>query len=114
MSLPVAKRKLLTVKVDRDVLADFQTVARLRGFTMSSLVMQFILRSIREQKVVSPEAFPDYSPEPKPTGESEFDQILYEAFGDRPLSEKEKSRIAAFIKAAMEIQEITEDGTEIK
>lgn len=50
-------KSLLTLKIDEKVKEDFRTAAALRGATMSSLIIQFIYRTIREEKEIAPKAF---------------------------------------------------------
>jgi antitoxin component of RelBE/YafQ-DinJ toxin-antitoxin module len=50
-------KSLLTLKIDEKVKEEFRTAAALRGATMSSLVIQFIYRTIREEKEIAPKAF---------------------------------------------------------
>jgi hypothetical protein len=47
----------LNIRVRRGVREDFKIVADLRGASMSSLVHQFIIKCIREEKKISSEAF---------------------------------------------------------
>jgi hypothetical protein len=51
------KKKLLTVRVAPEILAEFAIVAELRETSMSTLVHQFVTKTIREEKENHPEAF---------------------------------------------------------
>jgi hypothetical protein len=51
------KGKLITVRAAEDVRQDFKIAADLRGATASSLLYQFIVRTIREEKAENPSAF---------------------------------------------------------
>jgi hypothetical protein len=55
----MGKEKLSTInlKVPPRTHADFRIAAKLRGGTMSSLLHQYIVRIIREEKERDPEAF---------------------------------------------------------
>jgi hypothetical protein len=47
----------LNIRVRKDVHEDFRIAADLRGASMSSLIHQFMVKCIREEKKISPEAF---------------------------------------------------------
>jgi antitoxin component of RelBE/YafQ-DinJ toxin-antitoxin module len=47
----------INLRVRKDVREDFKIVADLRGASMSSLIHQFMVECIREEKERSPEAF---------------------------------------------------------
>lgn len=55
----MAKKKdvLINLKLSADTREDFRVVAELRGSSMSGLIHQFIVQSIREEKMKEPEAF---------------------------------------------------------
>ena len=106
----MAKNKMLAVKMAEDTLSDFATVAKSRGSTMSALVTQFVLKSIREEKEANPRAF-DIETEPPRIagGESEIEQIIYETFEGRDIEPEKLRQIMKAIKPLLEIQEITKD-----
>lgn len=80
-------RKMLTVKMPRSMLDELAIVARLHGTTMSSMVFQFVMRTIREQKEATPEHFPDHKPIDRgikmeyPPEVLEAFAAMYESFG---------------------------------
>lgn len=88
------KRKMLTVRMKPDIINDFGIAADLRGQTMSSLIYQYVLKTIREEKEKAPQAFPDYKkPEPKAVidfdAEARDKQILnmvYESFDGKDIN----------------------------
>jgi hypothetical protein len=47
----------LNIRVRKGVREDFKIVADLRGASMSSLIHQFMVKCIREEKKISPDAF---------------------------------------------------------
>jgi hypothetical protein len=51
------KEMNINLRVRKDVREDFKIVADLRGASMSSLIHQFIVKCIREEKKISPDAF---------------------------------------------------------
>ena len=51
------KEKLLTVRITDDRMKEFKTVAELRGASMSTLVHQFIVGAIREERERAPQRF---------------------------------------------------------
>jgi hypothetical protein len=53
----VAKDKLVNVRLTPEKHAEFKVACELRGASMSSLLHQFIVRTIREEKELSPQAF---------------------------------------------------------
>src|SRR5262245_30704421 len=105
----MAKNKMLAVKMAEDTLSDFATVARSRGSTMSALVTQFVLKSIREEKAANPSAFADTEPHRTVGGESEIEQIIYETFEGRDVEPEKLRQIMKAIKPLLEIQEIARD-----
>lgn len=56
------KEVLVTIRIAENVREEFKKAAELRGSTMSGLMHQFIIRTIREEKQMSPQAFADQSP----------------------------------------------------
>ncbi len=63
----------INVRVRRDVREDFKIVAELRGASMSSLIHQFMVKCIREEKKISPESFGNAE---KPTGKYEQEAVI--------------------------------------
>ena len=51
------KEVLVTVRIAEPVRDEFKIAAGLRGATMSGLIHQFIVRTIREEKEASPHEF---------------------------------------------------------
>lgn len=51
------KEVLVTIRVAENVREEFKKAAELRGSTMSGLMHQFIIRTIREEKQISPQTF---------------------------------------------------------
>jgi len=51
------KDVLVTIRVAETVRDEFKTAAELKGATMSGLMHQFIIRTIREEKEQEPKAF---------------------------------------------------------
>lgn len=51
------KEVLVTVRIAENVREEFKKAAELRGSTMSGLMHQFIIRTIREEKQIAPQAF---------------------------------------------------------
>jgi hypothetical protein len=52
-----SKEMNINIRVRRDVRENFKIVADLRGASMSSLIHQFMVKCIREEKKISPEIF---------------------------------------------------------
>lgn len=53
------KKAILNLRLRPDVRDEFAIAAELRGASMSGLLHQFIVRTIREEKELSPQAFKD-------------------------------------------------------
>lgn len=51
------KEVLVTIRIAENVRDEFKMAAELRGSTMSGLMHQFIIRTIREEKQQQPQAF---------------------------------------------------------
>jgi len=51
------KEVLVTIRIAESVREEFKKAAELRGSTMSGLMHQFIIRTIREEKQLSPHVF---------------------------------------------------------
>lgn len=66
-----------------EIIEEFAIAADLRGQTMSALIYQFVLKTIREEKEREPQAFPGYKAEtPVVTPDKQTAlEIMYEAFG---------------------------------
>ena len=109
------KEKLITVRVAESKHAEFKVAADLRGATMSSLIHQFIVQVIREEKRQHPEAFAELDasaiqePRPSPAKITQstpqkgdwIDEALDTAytFGGKPLSDKAKEQIRQILEA---------------
>lgn len=52
-----SRQSLLTVRLTPELMAEFYIAAELRGATRSSLVHQFIVKTIREERQQQPDAF---------------------------------------------------------
>lgn len=57
LSMASPKVKMINVRLKPSVHDDFKTAADLRGASMSSLMHQFIVKTIREEKEREPGAF---------------------------------------------------------
>jgi len=57
MLLLVPKEKLVNVRLTPKTHEEFKIACELRGASMSSLLHQFIVRTIREEKDMSPHSF---------------------------------------------------------
>lgn len=65
-NVPTKKEVLVTVRISEKVRDQFKIACELRGASMSSLLHQFIVRTIREEKDLTPSAFaPGYHQVPK-------------------------------------------------
>lgn len=53
----MTKEVLINLRINEQAREDFKIVAELRGASMSTLLHQFIYKSIREEKERIPEAF---------------------------------------------------------
>jgi antitoxin component of RelBE/YafQ-DinJ toxin-antitoxin module len=51
------KKAILNLRLDPKVRDEFATAAKLRGASMSGLIHQFIVKTIREEKAEAPQAF---------------------------------------------------------
>jgi hypothetical protein len=51
------KKAILNLRLDPKVRDQFAVAAKLRGASMSGLIHQFIIRTIREEQAEMPEAF---------------------------------------------------------
>jgi hypothetical protein len=58
MLLFVEKKAILNLRLRPEVRDEFAIAADLRGASMSGLLHQFIVKTIREEKELSPQAFP--------------------------------------------------------
>lgn len=56
-SVATKKEVLVTIRIAENVRDEFKMAAELRGATMSGLMHQFITRTIREEKQLSPDTF---------------------------------------------------------
>lgn len=53
----VEKRVILNLRLSPEVRDQFAIASKLRGASMSGLIHQFIVRTIREEKELSPQSF---------------------------------------------------------
>lgn len=109
---PVTKRKLLTVKIDTDVLREFQIAAALRGLTMSSLVHQFVLKTIREEKEKAPRAFGIGIGSGGMSVTATRHEIFAEAFDGHALDDKDWSEIEEVVQTLVEQKKSALERTE--
>jgi antitoxin component of RelBE/YafQ-DinJ toxin-antitoxin module len=62
MNIVVTQQKLkgdwLQIRIREEVKQEFAIAADLRGASMSGLILQFIMKTIREEKAMSPQSFP--------------------------------------------------------
>lgn len=66
MLVPMPEKKaILNLRLDPLVRDQFAIAAKLRGASMSGLIHQFIVRTIREEKSDSPQAFAGSIPPPE-------------------------------------------------
>lgn len=68
------KKAILNLRVDPEVLKNFKIAAKLRGASMSGLIHQYIVRTIREEKADSPQAFGKLAPVVASIGPGEKEQ----------------------------------------
>jgi uncharacterized protein (DUF1778 family) len=57
LSAVAEKKAILNLRLKPEVRDEFAIAADLRGASMSSLIHQFIVRTIREEKEIAPQAF---------------------------------------------------------
>lgn len=57
MFIAVSRNSMINVRLADQTHEDFKTVAELRGASMSTLLHQFIVKAIREEKEISPKSF---------------------------------------------------------
>jgi antitoxin component of RelBE/YafQ-DinJ toxin-antitoxin module len=57
LAFVVVKKAILNLRLDPNVRDEFALAARLRGASMSGLLHQFIVRTIREEKAEYPREF---------------------------------------------------------
>lgn len=99
----------INVQLPLNIREDFRRVAKAEGKSMSAMLYRYIIMTIRQARADLPEIFEDYTPEPPPkiVGESEFDQLLLEAFDGKRPADNEMRVILRAIKEAMKVQEIS-------
>jgi len=91
MDMAESENVLLNIQLPRKIRDEFRIAAKLRGQTMSSLLYQHILQTVRQEKDVSPQAFPDYVHEEKNVPARSIDRYreYAETFDAEDLSETE-------------------------
>jgi hypothetical protein len=57
LSVATPKTRMVNVRLTEKVHEDFKIACELRGGSMSSLLYQFIVRTIREEREMEPKAF---------------------------------------------------------
>ncbi len=57
MFITMSRKSMINVRLAEATHEDFKIVAELRGASMSTLLHQFIVKAIREEKEISPQAF---------------------------------------------------------
>jgi len=107
------KEKLMNIKMRRQTHREFQIAAELKGSTMSSLLHQFIVQTIWEEKKKHPEAFThlnedsgeESKPAPKliqpPTRKRDkIDEAIDAAlaYGGGPISDIDRQRIREILE----------------
>jgi hypothetical protein len=110
MNIVVTQQKLkgdwLQIRIREEVKQEFAIAADLRGASMSGLILQFIMKTIREEKAMSPQSFPQslrkanagnnivahIGPAPSPD-EMSRDEVR-DRFINQPELDKEKRRAA--------------------
>lgn len=108
------KEKLMNIKMRRETHREFQIAAELKGSTMSSLLHQFIVQTIWEEKKRHPEAFAqldaDARKEPEPptpkviqSPARQRDKIddwldTARAYGGGPMPEKDRQAIREILE----------------
>lgn len=98
------KKRLLTVKIDAETLHDFGISANLRGTTMSALVIQSVLNTIREDKQRQPDKFPGYEPLNQAQEFEEVRTMLREMYGDKPIDPEELRKAFEILKTILEVK----------
>lgn len=110
------KEKLMNIKMRPQTHREFKIAAELRGSTMSSLIHQFIVQTIWQEKSAHPEAFADIADEggkspakitnsnTAPTKRDWIEEALDTAysFGGKPLSEKTREKIRKILEQDQE------------
>lgn len=100
----------INIQVPFDIREDFRIVAANRGFSMSNMLFQYILKVVREAKAETPEIFPDYNPPPKIVSETGMDEILYEALEGKELTPEMRRTIEIAVKTALKVKELNDEG----
>jgi hypothetical protein len=75
MTVDRFKDSYVQIRIRDDIKADLQKVAELRGLTMSALLHSLIVRTIREEKELSPQGFGVID-----LTKSQSDEIQFERF----------------------------------
>lgn len=98
----------VNIQIPLHVREDFKIAARTKGMSMSSMIHQYIIRTIHEEKVKFPTMFPDYTPPPvivsdERTMDDLIDAATHEIAGN--VSDATLQMIRRMVKAATEIPE---------
>lgn len=99
---------LINVQIPRTTRDDFRIAAKQRSQSMSALIIHFIVKTIREEKARTPEAFPDYGYDRPAVAGTEIDEILYDAFDGRAIDPAELKRMMRDAKEMTRIREIVD------
>lgn len=99
----------LQIRINEDLKEELRVAAEVKGLTQSALIHSLIVKAVREAKLETPSAFPDYFPPPVILGEAEFDRILFEALDAKEMTPEKKRSIAEAVKAILKIQEISDE-----
>jgi hypothetical protein len=93
------KEVRINVKISPKLRTDFHTAARLRGATMSALLHQFVVKTVREEKEREPGAFI-----PMPTGRKTAETNQTYLFSEGIGSGKSKGRSRKIKKDEQDIK----------
>lgn len=101
----------LQLRIHEDIKEDLKITAKLKGLSLSAMILSLIVKAIREEKENSPHAFPDFiQNRPKIVDESDFDKMMIEAFDGNPPPPEELKAIMKAVKEIMKVREVSADG----
>lgn len=103
---------LLNLKLPRDLRDDFKVAAKLRGGSMSTLIHQFVVRVIREEKEKNPAAFADFVPEEKAIVMSPNNQQALEILAESFDGEIDLETLRIAVAATKQVKEAQERANE--
>lgn len=94
-AVPTSKTKMINVRLSERMHADFKTACELRGASMSSLLHQFVVRTIREEREMSPRSFDSYGGIPlAPSSSKGIPLGNHEGIRREDVPHKKKRRVA--------------------